>query len=397
MGDIIQLKTGNYKGVDILFVESSTAGGNRIIKFQYPGSNNQSVEYQGRAKRSFNMTIWIPHENYYSVRDEVLRVLDDGVKGTFTHPTFGAIENVVNGLWTLTEKNSELGRAAISTVFEIDDGDGVPIEAGALATQVAAESEILNNIVDGDLADNYHVTLSFIGNFEDAVNNLGNLTKGLTNAVTSVSPAIDVAAEFSQTIKNFSDNIVNLVQAPSDLAGRVSDIFTSLNSYLDNQADTAAVFTRLFNFGDTDPVINPTTAGRLERIANRDYLRAAIRVKALSYAFVNFALVDYTTTESLEAAQAELDAQYSDCWNNQALSNAALEQLDRLRVQAQKTFNEKLTNTKSVVTINVTPMQPLSVVVYSYYGSTELVDTIAELNDIVLNAFVEGELKVLVL
>ena len=63
-------------------------------------------------------------------------------------------------------------------------------------------------------------------------------------------------------------------------------------------------------------------------------------------------------------------------------------------MQAQDTLDQVRVNTSQVITIE-TRRQPLSVLVYSYYGSTELTDTIAELNNIKENAFVEGSVQVL--
>ena len=103
MADLIQLKTANYKGVEFAIRDMPTTGGNRIIKFNYPGSDKQSIEVQGKAPRSFSLTAVIPHENYFSERDELLRVLEDGERGTLVHPTFGAIENVINGEFSLNE------------------------------------------------------------------------------------------------------------------------------------------------------------------------------------------------------------------------------------------------------------------------------------------------------
>ena len=131
-----------------------------------------------------------------------------------------------------------------------------------------------------------------------------------------------------------------------------------------------------------------------QRKQNRDLIRANLRVQALSYSYLNAAEAEYNTTEDLELAQNNLEAQYLDTRNNQLLSNEALEELDRVRVQAQKALDAVRVNTRSIITIE-TPLRPLTVLVYEYYGNTDLVETIAELNDINQNAFVEGEVRIL--
>ena len=126
MTDIIQLKTAKYKGVELLFESVTTTGGNRLIKFNYPGSDKQSIERQGKRPLIPAMNIIIRHDGYEQKRDEIIRVLSDGVKGVLTHPTLGDINNVINGEFVLTEIISELGRARITVTFEIDDGEGIP-------------------------------------------------------------------------------------------------------------------------------------------------------------------------------------------------------------------------------------------------------------------------------
>lgn len=76
------------------------------------------------------------------------------------------------------------------------------------------------------------------------------------------------------------------------------------------------------------------------------------------------------------------------------LSNASSESMDRLRVQALKTIDQARVNTRQIITIE-TKRMPLSQLVFSYYGNTDLFEQIAELNDIKQNAFVEGEIKIL--
>ena len=80
--------------------------------------------------------------------------------------------------------------------------------------------------------------------------------------------------------------------------------------------------------------------------------------------------------------------------DNERLSNESLEQLDRLRVQAQKTLDNARVTASSIITVE-TRLMPLSVFVYSYYGSTDNMDTIAALNNINQNAFIEGEIRIL--
>lgn len=414
---MIEFKTAKYKGVEFLFKEMPTTGGNRLIKYTFPGSDKQAIERQGKLPKTFTITAIIPHDNYYQERDNLLRVLDDGIEGTLTHPTFGDIENVINGKYTFSEKISEAGRAEITIPFEVNDALGVPQESGALAAQVQVESDLLNDQLASDLADGYEVSSRFSGNFADALDNLQAVSDAFNSVAEYAEPFVSDIASFRQSINAFSGSIGALINAPADIASEIGGLFEDVNNLFDTPGRLLGGLKLLFDFGSDDPVVKEDTVGRVERKKNRDIIRSTMRVQALSYAYLAASSVEsgtdstsigvgatetatngvsntYTTTEDLERTRDDLETQYRDARENQLLTNEALEQLDRVRVQAYKRLDVVRVGTRSIITIE-TPRRPLSVLVYEYYGSTELVDTISELNNIKQNAFVEGNLRIL--
>lgn len=390
----IQLKRASYKGVEFQFESVSTTGGLRTIKFNYPGSDRQAIEVQGKAPRNYPISIIIPHDNYHARKAELYRVLEDGEKGVFVHPVDGEVNNVINGIFTLTEITSEIGKAKITVTFEVDDAPGIPQQSGNLASQVQQQSTLLNTQLAADLGDNYKASLNFSGNFSDALDNIDNISAAIAGAITTSTPIPELSSEINRSLKAFNASVGDLAQAPTALASSVSGLFESTNSLFADTADTLGAMQNLFDFGANDPIVRNNTAGRAERNRNRDLIRTNMKTQALSYAYLNAVQVDYATTDDLGIVQDSLESQYLDIRNGELVSNNALELLDRVRVQAQKTLDQVAVNTSSIITIDTTEM-PLSVLVYQYYGSTDLVDTIAQLNNINQNAFVSGEIKVL--
>lgn len=391
---IIDLKTAKYKGVEFLFTDMPTTGGNRLIKFNFPGSDKQAIERQGKAPRTFTITAIIPHEDYYQQRDNLLRVLEDGEKGVLTHPTFGDIENVINGRYTLTEKLSEIGRAEIVIPFEVDDAPGIPQQSGNLASQALALNESLVTQLQSDLGENYEVGLNFTGNFSDALENVNNIADSMDSIAELAEPIVENVSDFRTTVNAFRGAIGNLIQAPADLAGEISGLFEDVNNLFETPDSLLGAFESLFSFGNDDPVVKNNTVGRIQRNTNRDLLRVNIKTQSLGYAYLSASQVEYTTTDDLDQVQESLEGQYLSIKESQLLTVEADEALDKLRVQAQKILDSVRVNTRSIITVE-TRLKPLSVLVYEYYGSTDLVDDIAELNNIKMNAFVEGEVRIL--
>lgn len=401
MSDIIQLKSGKFKGVEFLFSEMPTTGGNRLIKYNFPGSDKQNIERQGLKPRAYTFTIWVPAENYYQERDDLLRVLDDGEEGTLTHPTFGDIESVIAGSWRLDERISELGRATVQVTFEVNNSSGVPQQSEAIPAQVQQRSIETNAQQTADVAGGYEVTQSFVGNFTDALDNAAGAINAIGDSISAVvTPVSDAVADFRASVQRLLGAVGGLIQAPAELAAQLDGILADLANLYEAPDDTLAAFEALFVFGDDDPVIVPDTPGKAERKQNRDLLRSMLQVQALSYAYTSASEATYQTTDDLDAVQAQLEAQYLKIRNDETISNAALELLDRVRVQAGKTLDAARVNTRTIITIETRRM-PLSVLIYSYYGrttlddGTDLVDVVADLNNVTQNAFVEGALRIL--
>jgi len=391
---IIDLKTAKYKGVEFLFTDMPTTGGNRLIKYQFPGSDKQAIERQGKLPRSFTITAVIPHEDYYTQRDNLLRVLEDGTTGVFTHPTFGDIENVINGKYTLTEKLSEIGRAEIIIPFEVNDAPGIPQQSGNLAAQAEALNETLAGQLNTDLSDGYDVGLNFSGNFSDALENVNNIADSMNDIANFAESTTGNITKFRSTVNAFSGSIGNLIRVPADLAGEISGLFEDINTLFDTPEVTFGAFKSLFGFGDDDPIVKSNTVGRIQRNDNRSLIRSTMKTQALGYAYLNSAQITYSNTDDLDEVQLALEEQYLDIRENQTLTNEAEEILDQLRVQSQKILDAVRVNTRSIITIE-TKRKPLSVLVYEYYGSTDLVETIADINNINESAFVDGSVRIL--
>jgi len=395
MTDLIQLKKYRYRGIDLLFTDTTTSGGNRIVRYNYPGSDKQAIEVQGKAPRSFSITTIIPYENYDSNRANLIRVLEDGKKGVLTHPYWGDIENVITGSYSLNEKLSELGRASITIQFEVDDAEGIPIQSGNLQTLTEYEANLLGSVSVQDIVENYIVRSGFIGNFGDAMENVQNVADAFNEVSERATQIQEQASTFYADVDNFERNIVTNIKNPALLGPEINDLFYSLGNLYDTPEQKLIVYKGLFLFGEDDPEIIVTTAGLKSRKNNRDVIRSAIRTQSLAFAYDSAVQVEYDTTDELDLIQSELEQQYLTIRNDELVANDVHEQLDRTRVQAIKTLDDARVTTNQVITVT-TQRQPLSILLYQWYGNTDLFDIITELNDIHQNAFVEGDIKILV-
>ena len=396
MPDILQLKKCSYKGIEFAFVETTTTGGNRLIKYNYPGSDVQAIERQGKAPRSFTIPAILPYDGYFAKKEQLINILDDGEKGVLVHPFWGDIENIVVGAWTLDEKITNLGRAVLTIQFELDDAVGVPIDAGDLQTLTGTQFSLLNEILSSDVSDIFNVSLGFIGNFTDANITLNDMADAFVAVSERAKQIPAQSGPFFKVVDSFRNSTIENIQKPDKLATDITTVFEAMDDLYETPEERYFVCQGLYNFGEGDIRIRETTAGRIERKRNRDLLNSTIKTLALSYSYYYSVQITYETTEDIDRVQSDLETQYSRIRQDRLVSNAVLEQMDRTRVQAIKTLDNVRVTTRQIFTISGVLLQPLSVLIYAWYGDLKLVDTIADLNNIKQNAFVAGEIKLVI-
>lgn len=394
---IVETKPAAYKGVGFLMISSRIMGGRKDALYEFPNSDKQVVEDLGLRPRSYTVNAIIPHTAYLDTRDNLLRALDDGKKGPLDHPFYGRIENIVARSYTLNETQSELGRAEIEINFAISDDIGVPQKAQNALSEASQKNDALNAALESNLAEKLEVDDGLMGNFKDAQEKMKGVTdtfKEIQGKATAITTKIN---QYAANVNALSSKINQLIAIPQDLANSVRNIFSTVNTLFASIENTFKAFTDLsfFNFGDNDTTINQTTQGRIQRQKNRDVINETIQAYALGYAYLAAAQVDFKTSEDIDLSNVILELQYIKIQTAAAqLSAEALTALTDLRTVANALLDDKRTVTRRVITIN-TKQMPMAVLVYQYYGNTELTDTLLQLNEIKGASFVSGDIKIL--
>jgi len=387
----VELKVATYKKVEFLFKSARTNGGVKRQIFSFPNSNRQSIEEFGTAPRSYEIVGIIPFDDYENKKSSLIRALESGGIGTLTHPTFGALDNIKAGEWTINETITELGRAEITMRFDVDNSAGIPQKAANSVAEVDQDNQTLLTGLNTNLADNWDI--SSPNNYDDgasAVQSVANSFKSASEGTGQIADQID---EYRRDLDNFTDSINQLIVDPAALANGIGSLFNSLNNLYESPGDSFTAFKNLFNYGDDDPVIIPTTFDLIERKKNRDVMRGAMKAQALGYAYVASSDTEYQTVRDVDQANDELEQQYLISIAED-ISNASAGNLNKIRTQANATLAEIRISARRIITIT-TKRIPLSVLAYKYYGNTDLVDTLQLLNNLEQVSFVEGEVEIL--
>lgn len=396
MADSTRIFQGFYKGIPIAIDGGSVTGGRKVAIKQFPSRDTQSVEDLGLLPRKYSLDIIVNDkatEDYFAYRDSLLAALDSEGSGELIHPLYGRIEDVVAVSYSLNESFGEFGGAVVSVQFEINDNTGIPQSAGNVVTQIAVANAAVSAAVGADIADRFSVSNAFAGNFSAAVDKVNAIIDAAKDATSFIGETADTLNEFSAELGDLSANVNSLVTDPIALSDAVTSLFESVNGLFQSAEATFETAVGFFGFGADDTPLQQNTAGRIERQQNNDVLNGGVSALALGNAYLAGVQVEFQTTAEIDALAAALDAQYLALVENGA-SQDVKDAVTDMRVQVLEVLDETRLNTRQVLTVETRPTS-VRLLAFNYYGSDELGQTLADLNEIDDVSFVEGFVQVL--
>lgn len=310
MALIDELFPASYKGAKFLVNRVTTSGGRKTVQHDFPNSNIQVIEDLGLSPRVYSISAIIAVPDYIKKRNTLLKALEEGGKGVLIHPFYGRIENIVARTFTLNEDVSHLGDTVVEIIFAPSETDGLPKKIVNTDNQVAKEAEKVKNGVIDDILEFFGVTDEFVGNFKaavDKVEEIADKVQEVSRAVQTIKGQID---GFTALVTNFKANAKQLVKNPAALASSLSNIISEVPKLYSNATEQTEVLAGLFDFGDSDTIINPTTAGLVERKLNNDTLNVAVKTLSLSEAYTSATQIDFTTVKEVEDTADELETAF---------------------------------------------------------------------------------------
>lgn len=320
MALIDQLSPASYKGAQFLVNRTSTSGGRKDAKHEFPNSNIQTIEDLGLSPRIYRITAIIAEPDYIQKRDTLLRALEEGGKGVLIHPFFGRIENIVARTFTMNEEVTRLGDTEINITFEPSDTDGLPTKTLNTVSLVSQQKTVVNNGVVSDITDRFKVTNTFAGNFAAAADKLNSIADTVTANVKSLTATPDQINDFGSLVNTFQSSINQLIGTPADLAAALDEIFTAIPPLYATATEQTAALSLFFEFGDDDPVINETTAGLIERKQNSDVLNNSVKAFSLAEAYTSSSQIAFTTVDDVENIADTLETAFQSIKSASGLS-----------------------------------------------------------------------------
>ena len=401
--DAEDLQPASYRGVPFYVSAATTAGGRKTATKSFVNSDLQVVEDLGKKQREFTVSgIVAARHNaagavirtYLEIRNALLAALEKGGPGVLVHPFYGRLENVVALTFSISEDLTKLGEAPIEIQFAISNADGLPQPTESVLGSVQDGAASATAAAGAAIAGAFTVTPKNTGNFAAAVSKVQGLAAAVRKSTRTAAAAEDKLDEFNRLLGAFDGSAVPFASDPTGLASASVALLTGISGLYATKTDVFETLARLFNFGDDDAEIVPTTAGLIERKRNADTYNSATQAMALAGAYQAAAEMDFATTDEVDATSERLEAQYQKLTDSGELEASAQEELDRLRVAANAFFDAQRATKPRTVTIR-TNQTSSRLLAFQYYGSSERGEELAKLNGLRDAAIVEGDVKVL--
>lgn len=279
MADWKEILKGPAKFRDApFFVDSSEfSGGRKNVEHEYPFADVPYHEDMGRKGRGFSVDGYVLGHDYLDARDKLLSALETSGAGELVHPYLGTRRVVVES-FRLRESANEGGFAKFTIDFKetatepthptasVDAKSAVKVSAAASIT--AAENE-------------------FLTAYKDITTRRETTADALRAASLAVNKVIERLTMEAQAIASIRDDLDNLTESATSLAGTPAVLFETLAGMFDGLAegllsaiDPSAEMAKVYDFNPGVRPLATTPNGEQEQL-NYDAIKFAVQRLAL--------------------------------------------------------------------------------------------------------------------
>ena len=388
-----QLLAGSYEGAGFLIRSSNLTTGRKTVTHEYPNSGNRFVEDLGESQEIYTIEAIVAEPNYFTKRDALIAALKKEGQGQLVHPFYGDV-TVTAKPFTLTEDLRSLNIATFTMTFEKSDENQFP-------TQSASKTSLINQIKTAafgstarDLIAKFSVGRSSPRNYIDALTTLSNLTGALSINSDTVVRVVNEISSFNSLLNTFQDHETTNVYDSEQLSTDFTNVFNSYGQLGSTPENQLALTKRLFDFGADRAPIMPTTTQRIERLQNRNIINSVVRANALIQAYNTVPEFTFTNTDQIDEVSQTLDAQYDYLLSDNILEGDTIAEIKDMRVEVREYLDQQRALAPKIATITTHEI-PMSILAFNYYGNTDDVQELIDLNSTIDVTFVKGDVRIL--
>lgn len=382
------LQPASFRGVPFYVDTSQYTTGRKAQQHEFPDREEPYAEDLGRISDEFRIDGYILGDDYFEIRDRMIKAVQKGGPGELVHPYYG-VKQVQVGPVSFDE-DTKVGRIVrISFSFKEAGSNRFPRVVDDKAAKLAAQAEAANEALANDFADKFSVAGLPAHAVDSARTGVAAAAGAFKDATKPFTTASDGLAELAFSTRNLVAETDDLLQSPAKLATRLQGSLSLMQGALTKANDRMDAYKSLFNQGDDEPAIVGSTPIKEQERTNKqaldDFNQRSALVAAISQVpEAEFASVDEAVAER-EVLMSELDAQAEATDNDEVYRT-----LKDLGATLVDSLPEK--DSDLPVVQNVTPeqTQPSLNLVYDLFENPDSESDLLSRNSIANPLFIEG-------
>lgn len=302
-----KLQVASFRGFQFLVPSNQTTDGRKTVTHEFVNSSNRFVEDVGRFQPKFSITAIVHGSDAIQQRDNFRAELNKAGPGVLIHPSYGRQDVVVEGQYTISEADTELGEYRFEITFVKSSGAIFPRAAQPTSSTVAASEQTARSSSLQRITDQWNTPQTTVSNL-DASTKLVEYANGVESAF---SPIIEDASELTRVVGDVVANASAIVRSGSSVTGAFTNILNALDNIPTESLGTLNAIKKFLDFGFDDMPINNKSGlsvDQSERRINRGLFNSAAQATSLTKAYTTSVLIDFEVVSRLDDNRIELAA-----------------------------------------------------------------------------------------
>lgn len=399
-----RLLPASFRGVPFFIESHEFSGGRKVVGHEPTDRDSTFSEDTGIKQKTYALDCHVIGDNYFFIRDALIKAMDNRDPGVLIHPYLGA-KDVRPASFSVSETISE-GRIAKLSLQFVDAGEKsfptAKIDAvTSLLTSVASTVAIVQNafqtafkIASLPAFAISSTRLAIEGFFTDLRNGIDNVRTNPEKKAEIIKKIDEAEAEVESLILNNASLASTVDSIVSDLAGVVEEPTDNDTIDISNgRNEKLVIFDTVINFTTNYINIIDNTPTRVSEKANN---------KALDELIVGIGIARIAEAASLVTYQTKDKALEI----RESISSKIVEQLNIVSddtFQALKDLNAKVTeaipnpneNLSTISTIKIPTEQNSILLAYDLFESKDFEKDIINRNGVRNPGFISGDIEVL--
>lgn len=300
-----KLQPASFRDFRFLTPRSQITDGRKTVSHEFVNSNNRFVEDLGLFPSKFSVTAIIHGENAIQRRDDFRTLLNKAGSGILIHPTYGRQTVAVEGQYTISDADTELGEFKFDITFAIDSGAAFPRLGQPTSSTVASSESTARTSILQRIEDQWTTPLTTTSN-SDASTKLSTYATDISDAFSKV---VEDASDIIRITDEVIANVSSLVRSGSGVSDSVGAILDTLDAIPTESLSTLNTIKKFLDFGVDDLAITNfagLSTDQANRVLNRDLLNSGVQATSLVKAYTTSTLVDFKIVSRLDENRKQL-------------------------------------------------------------------------------------------